>query len=371
MRSTKDYYSILGISKNATQEEIKKAYRRLALQYHPDKNPGDPEAGERFKEITEAYQVLSDPAKRVAYDRYGTAEPSGRGADGWGFEGFSPFSDLFEEFFGDIFGTATGRKSRAQRGGDIHRKVEISFAESFKGARVNLKLKRRENCPQCRGLGAVNPGDYTTCSTCNGRGSVIYRQGFFTLSRTCPHCGGEGHILKNPCSRCQGSGRVVTERIVTVNIPPGIENGIQIRMPGEGDAGLYGGEHGDLFVEIRVKEDAHLKRKGKNLIYEAPISFIQAVLGTRLQIPLFDETIEVDIPPGIQVDDVIRIKGKGMPSLERDRPGDLLVIPKILIPKKISSKEKELLEELARLRGEEIHTLQDKGIFSKVKDIFS
>jgi len=369
MHSTKDYYSILGVPKDATQDEIKKAYRRLALKYHPDKNPGDPQAEEKFKEITEAYQVLSDPAKRAAYDRYGTAEPSH--AKGWGFDGFSTITDIFEEFFGDIFGTSTSTRSRAKRGSDIHRRVEITLAEALKGTRVKIKIKRKETCPSCRGFGAVNPGDYVSCPTCDGKGNVIYRQGFFSISKTCPHCGGEGYILKNPCSRCNGYGRVVTERVVNVNIPAGIEDGIQIRMPGEGDAGLFGGEPGDLFVEIRVKEDPYFKRRGKDLIYEAPISFVQAILGTKLKIPFFGETIEVDIPPGIQVDEVITIKGKGMPSLEGGKTGNLLIIPKIMIPKKISPKERELLEELAKLRGEEVSATQDKGIFSKMKDIFS
>ncbi len=362
----RDYYAILGVSRTATQEEIKKAYRRLALQYHPDKNPGDPQAEEKFKEITEAYQVLSDPAKRAQYDRYGSTGPGDAG--GWGFEGFPGFSDIFEEFFGDIFGTKGGR-SRAQRGKDILHRITISFADALKGTSVTLKIKRMETCPQCKGLGAVNPGDYSSCPTCGGKGQVYYRQGFFSVSRTCPHCGGEGIILNNPCSRCKGEGRVTSERVVHVNIPPGIEDGIRIRMPGEGHAGLYGGQPGDLYVEVRVKADPILRREGKHLIYEPEISYVQAILGAVLEVPLLDEMIEVVVPPGHQPGESIRIKGKGMPSLDGGKRGDLLVRPRVVIPKRPSPKERELLEEIAHIRGEDVSPPERKGVFSKVKDI--
>ena len=361
----KDYYSILGVSRTATQEEIKKAYRRLALKYHPDRNPGDPQAEERFKEITEAYQVLSDPAKRASYDRYGRVETGGAG--GWGFEGFSGFSDIFEEFFRDIFGTRETR-SKAQRGKDILRSVTISLSDALKGTTLNLKVKRMETCPQCKGLGAVNPGDYATCPTCEGRGQIYYRQGFFTVSRTCPHCGGEGIILKNPCSRCKGEGRITVERTVRVEIPPGMEDGFRIRMPGEGHAGVYGGEPGDLYVEVKIKEDPLFRREGRHLIYEPRISYVQAILGTRLEIPLMDEVIEVNVPPGLQPGDTIKVKGKGMPSLDGGRRGDLLVRPRVSIPKDLSPRERELLEEIASLRQEKVSPHGGKGFFSRVKE---
>ena len=363
----KDYYSILGVSRTATQEEIKKAYRRLALKYHPDRNPGDPQAEERFKEITEAYQVLSDPAKRASYDRYGRVETGGGGAGGWGFEGFSGFSDIFEEFFGDIFGTRETR-SRAQRGKDILHRVTITLSDALKGTTLNLKVKRMETCPQCKGLGAVNPGDYATCPTCEGRGQIYYRQGFFTVSRTCPHCGGEGIILKNPCSRCKGEGRITVERTVRVEIPPGMEDGFRIRMPGEGHAGVYGGEPGDLYVEVKIKEDPLFRREGRHLIYEPRISYVQAILGTRLEIPLMDEVIEVNVPPGLQPGDTIKVKGKGMPSLDGGRRGDLLVRPRVSIPKDLSPRERELLEEIASLRQEKVSPHGGKGFFSRVRE---
>ena len=355
MKNTmKDYYEILGVPPDASQEEIKSAYRRLARKYHPDINPGDKEAEEKFKEITEAYQVLSDPAKRAEYDRMRA------GGFSYNFQEESPFSnfgDIFEEFdrfFSDFFGfkTRTKGKDKRKRGEDLRFILEIEFEEALKGTTTKIKIPRLEVCPKCRGLGAVNPSDYTTCSLCGGTGNVVYTHGFFSISKTCPNCGGEGFILKNPCEKCKGSGRVEVERTITINIPPGVKSGDRIRIKKEGNAGLFGGEPGDLYVDIVVKEHPIFKRIGDDVVCKLPISFIDAILGKEIKLPYFGEEIKITIPPGTQPGDKLRIKGKGFPSSRKGKRGDLIIEIAVKLPKKINKKQKELLKEFAKSQEE-------------------
>ncbi len=371
----KDYYAILGVSRTATQEEIKKAYRRLALKYHPDKNPGDAEAEERFKEVNEAYHVLGDPSKRAQYDRFGTLD-EGMHQGGSPFSDFgfsSPFSDMFEEVFQEFFGG--GRRSEAdryapKRGENLYYSVEISIEESVKGAAVKAPLERKDTCPECRGLGAVNPHDMVSCPTCGGTGRIQQTRGFFSVSQTCPHCLGQGILLKTPCKRCKGEGRVDSKRTLTIKIPPGVEDGTRLRIQGEGNGGLNGGPRGDLFVDIQVKGHPYLRRRGKDLVCDLPISYVEAILGTRLKIDLFDEEVELNVSPGTQPGETLVVRGKGAPSLNGGKKGDLIVNLLVEIPKKVSAKERELLEELARLRGEKGKD-SGGGIFSRVKNLLS
>lgn len=360
----RDYYEILGVERNASLEEIKKAYRKLALKYHPDKNPGNKAAEEKFKEVNEAYAILSNPEKRARYDQFGHSGVEGTTfgpEDFRGFEdifgGFESFSEIFESFFG----TSSRRRGGAQRGEDLQYEVRINLEDALRGVKKKIRVSRMEECPTCRGSGLKPGTQRSTCPYCHGRGQVAYTQGFFSITRTCDHCQGVGSIIREPCLQCRGRGRVRQERTLEVKIPPGIEDGSQIKLSGEGEAGVRGGRRGNLYLIISINKHPLFERVGPDLVGELPISFTQAALGDEIEISTLDGKATVKIPPGVQNGKILRLKNKGMPYLHSFARGDLLLKVKVIIPTKLSAKEKELLIEFARLRGEKIK--KKKGFF--------
>jgi len=346
-----DYYEVLGISRTAEGEEIKKAYRKLALKYHPDRNPGDQASEEKFKEAAEAYAVLQDSEKRQIYDRFGHAGLEGRGfTEFTGFEDiFSNFGDIFEDFFG--FSTGSGRDPRVRQGKSLRYDLELTLEEAFHGIEKEIKFDRLETCKTCDGTG-MKPGTRPqTCGTCQGRGQIYRSQGFFQISSTCPACRGQGEIIVDPCPGCKGGGNTRVKRQVNVKIPPGVETGSQLKLRGEGQPGGHGGPAGDLYVVLHVKEHNFFGRENENLICEIPISFVQAALGDSVTVPSLEDPEhghELEISPGTQPGDVTRIPGKGMPSLKAGhRRGALYVKINVKIPVKLTERQKELLQAFA------------------------
>ncbi len=370
MAAKRDYYEILGVSREAAEDEIKKAYRRLAHKYHPDKNPGNKESEEHFKEVNEAYEVLRDADKRRKYDLFG----HGMGAAGTGgFEGFGAggFGDIFEDIFEDFFGGAGGprRRTRAERGSDLRYNLEISFEEAAFGMETKVKIPRTETCTVCNGSGAQPASKIAVCPTCKGTGQVRFQQGFFTLARTCTQCNGEGKIITNPCETCHGRKRVQKDRVISLKIPPGVETGTRLRLNGEGEAGLNGGPPGDLYVAITVREHPIFTRDGNDLFCEIPVSFLTAILGGEVEIPTLTGEAPLKIPSGTQPGQIFRLKGKGIANLKGYGIGDQVVEVRVEIPKKLTPRQKELLDELAKVSGEEGNAAST-GFFKKVKDIF-
>jgi molecular chaperone DnaJ len=352
----RDYYEVLGVSRDAGEDESKRAYRKLALTYHPDKNPGNKEAEEKFKEAAEAYEVLRDKEKRQIYDQFGH-----EGLEGRGFRGFTGFDDIFSSFgdiFGDFFGFGNrmgGRsRARAREGRSLRYDLELTLEDAYYGKEEEIVFDRLETCMACDGSGVTKGREPQVCATCQGRGQVIRSQGFFQISTTCPACHGQGQIITDPCTECRGGGKVRIERKINVKIPPGVETGSQLRLSGEGESGEYGGPRGDLFVVIHVKEHDFFSREGADLICRIPISFVQAALGDTIMIPVLGDESNHDlkIPSGTQPEAVLKVPGKGMPGLRgHNRKGDLYVKIMVKIPQKINRRQRELLETYAGSEG--------------------
>ncbi len=375
MATTKrDYYDILGINRNASEEEIKKAFRKQAIKHHPDKNPGNKEAEERFKEVNEAYAVLSDAQKRRAYDMYGHAgvgagtEGFGRGS-GFDFDFGGGFNDVFSDIFEDFFGTSTRTRRRTERGVDLRYDLEISFEEAVFGKEIKIRIPRWEVCLDCRGTGAKSGSSLKTCSTCKGAGQVRYQQGFFTISRTCSHCHGEGRIISEICPKCHGEKRLQKERTLAIKIPAGVQNGSRLRLSGEGESGENGGPAGDLYVVVTVKDHSVFSRDGNDILCEVPISFVQVALGASIEVPTLKGKTELKVPPGTQPGKIFRLKGLGAPDLRGYEHGDLVVKVRVTIPTKLTARQKELLQEYAKISAESVHS-GDDGFFDKVKNLF-
>lgn len=370
MATKADYYELLGVSRNATEEEIKKAYRKAALRYHPDRNPGDKAAEEKFKELSEAYQVLSDPEKRAQYDRYGHAafEQGGAGFNGFDFTG--NFEDIFGDIFGDFFGVGGRGRRRAQRGEDLSYNLEISFEEAAFGTEKTISVPRTIVCEICQGSGAKPGTAPKTCATCRGSGQVRFQQGFFTVARTCNRCGGHGQVITDPCPTCRGTGTVRKASTLQVKIPAGVDTGARLKLRGEGEVGPAGGVPGDLYVLIRVREHPLFERQHNDVVCEIPISFPQAALGTEIEVPTLEGKIKMKIPPGTQSGNVFRLRGKGIPDLRGGGRGDQLVRVVVEVPRKLTARQRELLEEFARLDGEEDVHPMTKSFFDKVKELF-
>lgn len=370
MSSKRDYYEILGVQREATDQELKQAYRRLALKYHPDKNPGDNEAEERFKEINDAYQVLSQPEIRARYDRYGHAGVGASAAAGAGFsQGFPGFEDLFDMFgMGDIFGARTGRRAGPQRGSDRRYDIELTLEEATSVLKTKIRVPRLETCETCRGTGAAEGSQPVRCSTCSGSGQVRYQQGFFSVSRTCSPCRGSGKVIRDVCRACRGEGRVEREKTLEIKIPAGLDNGSRLRITGEGDAGEAGAPRGDLYVIVHIKEHEFFERREANLYCTIPVSFAQAALGAELSVPTLDGEEKLRVAEGTQSGSMFRLKGKGMPVVGGRGRGDLYVGVNVITPTNLSREQRKLLEELASL---ETDGHPDRGIVNKVKDIFN
>ncbi len=338
----KDYYEVLGVSRTADDQDIKKAYRQLALQYHPDRNPGDKKAEERFKEINEAYAVLSDPERRAQYDRFGTvAGPGGLDVGDLGFG--TIFDDLFEGFFG---GTSRGaRRTRARRGEDLQYDLQISLEEAATGLGTKVRIPRFETCETCHGSGLEPGTPRETCQVCRGSGQVRFTQGFLAVARTCPQCGGEGEVARHPCKKCRGEGRQRREHLLEIKIPPGVKDGDQLRLAGEGEAGTHGGPAGDLYVVIRIRPHPFFAREGDDLYCELPLSFPQVALGAKVKVPLLGGSATLEVPPGTQPGEILRLKGKGMPSLRGRHHGDACYRVVLEVSTRPTAKQRKLLEE--------------------------
>lgn len=378
---SKDFYKVLGVEKSASQDELKKAYRKLALQYHPDQNKDNPKAEEKFKELNEAYDVLKDEQKRAAYDRFGSAAfEGGMGGGGGGgfrgsdFGGFGAFSDIFEDMFGDM-GNRRGGPGAQNRGADMQYTLEISLADAYKGREAVIKVPINETCDLCNGAGSEGGTGTSNCTTCEGAGRVRQQQGFFTIERTCPTCNGQGQVIKNPCKKCGGSGRTKKEKSLKVKIPPGVDHGRRIRLSGEGEAGIRGAQRGDLYVLLVIKPHKFFKRDGANLYCRVPIPITRAALGGEIEVPTIEGSpSKVKIPAGTQTDQQFRLKGKGMTVLGSDARGDLFIQIFVETPVNLDRKQQDLLKQLDKSMGGDAATSKNSpessGFFTKVREFW-
>jgi molecular chaperone DnaJ len=364
----RDYYEVLGVQRRAGAEELKRAYRKLAMQYHPDRNHGDKDAEERFKEVGEAYSVLSDPEKRRRYDTYGHA---GDQMPDFGSFSFDSAFDLFDMFFGG--GRRTTRRAGPQRGSDLRMSVDISFDESIFGAKRTVEVPRAASCPDCQGSGAAAGTAATSCPDCGGAGQVRRTMqsifGQVVSATPCPRCRGEGRIIESPCPRCRGRGLVEERKTIEVSIPPGVDTDVQVRVGGEGEAGPRGGPPGDLYISFRIAPHPLLVRRGQDILYELPINVPQAVLGDRISVPTVDGEATVEVPPGTQHGRVIKIQGRGVPHLRTGRRGDQVCVVRVVIPSHLSGAEKKLYEQLGERNGQPVEV--KRGFFDHVKDWFA
>ena len=370
-RTKTDFYDLLGVPKNASEQEIKSAYRKLALKFHPDRNPGDKQAEEKFKEAAEAYSVLQDPEKRQRYDAYGHAGLAGA-AGGAGFDpaAFSDFGDILGDFFG--FGDAFGRRrSGPRRGADLRYNLDLSFEEAAFGTETHIRIPRSEPCGSCGGSGNAQGSSPQTCSACNGAGQVTFAQGFFSVARTCGRCRGAGRIITHPCKECHGEGQLARERKIQIKIPGGVDTGSQLRVSGEGEMGAAGGPPGDLYVVIRAQEHSFFRRDGANLFCEMPVAFTQAALGATIEVPTPDGAkAKVAVPEGTQSGATFRVRGHGVTHLGARGRGDLHVSVRVIVPTKLSAEQRKLLEQLQKtLPVPELKDTKERSFFEKVKDI--
>jgi molecular chaperone DnaJ len=371
----RDYYELLAVTRGATDEELKKAYRKLAIQYHPDRNPGSKEAEDNFKLINEAYQVLSDPEKRAQYDRFGHAAFQGAAGGPGGFGGFDfsqGFEEVFSDIFGDFFGTGRGRtRSHTRRGDDLRYDLEIDFEEAARGTEKSVKFQRLTQCDECHGSRSKGgAASVRTCPNCRGTGQVRTQQGFFSIATTCGNCRGEGSIITDPCVKCQGQGRIRKAESLSVRIPAGVDNGSRLKLRSEGEAGFAGGPAGDLYVVIHVKEHPLFVRQENDVIIEVPISFPQAALGAEVDVPTLEGKVKLRIPAGTQSSKVLRLKGKGIVDLHGYGRGDQLVKIVVETPKRLTARQRELLEEFAKASGEDVNHPLSKGFVDKLKEMF-
>lgn len=374
----RDFYEILGVAKNASEEEIKKSYRKLAMKYHPDRNPDSKESEEKFKEVKEAYEMLTNPEKREAYDRYGHAgvDPNMGGGGGGGGFGQGGFADSFGDIFGDIFGGGAGRGRGAgpqvYRGADLRYNLEITLEQAAHGFDTTIRVPSWDKCETCHGSGAKPGTSPSTCGTCAGHGQVRMQQGFFSIQQTCPKCHGTGKVITDPCTPCGGQGRIKRNKTLEVKIPAGIDNGMRIRSSGNGEPGTNGGPAGDLYVEVHIKPHAVFQREGDDLHCEMPISFVKATLGGEIEVPTLSGKVSFTIPEGTQSGKTFRLKAKGIKGVRSGYAGDLFCHVAVETPVKLTEKQKDLLREFERLtvEGGAKHSPQSKGWMDKVKDFF-
>ena len=370
----RDYYEVLGVNKDASEEDVKKAYRKLAMKHHPDRNPDSKDAEERFKEAKEAYEVLSEPDKRRAYDSYGHAGVNPQmGGMGPGQEGFGGFAEAFGDIFSDIFGGGQGRgRSNVYRGADLRYNLEVTLEQAARGTETRIRIPTMEACETCHGSGAKAGTHPKTCDTCHGSGTVRMSQGFFSIQQTCPTCHGSGKMISDPCGTCRGAGRVKKHKTLAVKIPAGVDEGDRIRLTGEGEAGVNGGPPGDLYVVVHLKEHSVFQRDGDDLHCEMPISFSQAALGGEIEIPTLDGSAKIKVPPETQTGQVFRLRGKGIKGVRSSYPGDLLCEVVVETPVRLTERQKELLRELEDINlKDNRHNPRAKSFMDRVKEFFA